>query len=746
MLGELHEGLVVCHRIPGRLRIKIASIRDSKDVSRQLEGRLHQIDGIERAEARFTTGSVILIYDQDRIKASQLIQNVTESLRNLPKNSWDKSEAGCARNLTARNSVPTSPSILYHFLNAIALGGFLIYSVLRSVFFKSPLSQRPFSLTGIVAGLGALPLFLRAWNDIRQERTKGLFPFLAAGCGLAILTGEALTALEIIWVLAIGMLLEEYVTDRARRAIRQILQVSPPKTFVLVKGVEVEAPVNELRRGDTVVVHTGRKIPADGVVLDGEALVDEAHITGRSQPELRRSDDWVYAGTQVQEGFLLVRADKLGEETYLCRIGRMVEQALGSRTEVEKKADLLAVRLTRIGIVATVATFILTRSIARAFSVMLVMACPCATVLAASTAVAAAVANAARQKILIKGGLYLEKISTVDCFCFDKTGTITSDLPEVIEVVPRSPTQDPSKIIAMAADAEAQSDHPAAKALIEEARNRGFVRRGVSTCEMFLGRGVRAISGPDILLVGNREFMGTENIKPSYFKKKAQKHMESGRTVLYVARNGKLQGMVAIANTLRPGTDSALEALHKRRTARFYLISGDTEPIVKKLAMDLGFDNYKAALLPEQKARYIEKLKKHHRGVLMVGDGVNDALAMSTADVGVAMGAGGSEVAIEASDIALVRSDLRDLVTLRLLSDKTLRTIETNFWIATVTNGVGILLGAMGWLTPVMAGVLHIGHTLGIMGNSSRLLKWEAGVLAGHRPDGNHKAPLAGYR
>jgi cation-transporting P-type ATPase C len=222
--------------------------------------------------------------------------------------------------------------------------------------------------------------------------------------------------------------------------------------------------------------------------------------------------------------------------------------------------------------------------------------------------------------------------------------------------------------------------------------------------------------------------METENVNPSYFKTKAKTHMESGHTVLYVARNRKLQGMIAIANALRPGAASALKELHKRPAVRFYLISGDTEPIVRNMALDLGFDGYEAELLPEEKARYVRGLQENHNRVLMLGDGVNDALALSTADVGVAMGAGGSHVAIEASDIALVRSALEDLVILRLLSDKTLRTIEVNFWIATLTNGIGIILGAAGWLPPVMAGVLHIGHTLAIMGNSSRLLKWEANV------------------
>jgi cation-transporting P-type ATPase C len=300
MPAAAQEGLVVCHRVPGRLRIKITSVRNAKDPSIHLENLLKQIDGVKQAEARSSTGSIILFYDKDRINASQIMQQIAETLKKRPKDFSDDDGGACVRDLAANSKFPPSSPILYYLLNAVVLGGFLVYSVLRSVLIKSPLSQRPFSITGIVASVGALPLLFRAWDDLRQKRTKGLFPFLAAGCGLAILAGEALTALEIIWVLAVGMLLEEYVTDRARRAIRQILQVRPQKTFVLIKGVEVEIPVNELVQGDTVVVRTGQKIPTDGIVLKGEALVDEAHITGRSLPELRRSDDWVYAGTRVQ--------------------------------------------------------------------------------------------------------------------------------------------------------------------------------------------------------------------------------------------------------------------------------------------------------------------------------------------------------------------------------------------------------------------------------------------------------------
>jgi cation-transporting P-type ATPase C len=553
----------------------------------------------------------------------------------------------------------------------------------------------------------------------------GLFPFLTVACGLAIALGEALTALEIIWVLAIGMLLEEYVAERARRGIRDILQVDAENAFVLSEAGEVETPVSDLRVGDRIVVRAGQKIPVDGAVLDGEALVDESHITGRSEPEIRRPNDWVYAGTRVEQGSLTLRADKIGEQTYLSRMIHLVEESLAEPAAIEKKADVLAVRLMRLGTVATVATFLLTRNLSRCFSVMLVMACPCATVLAASTAVAAAIANGARRRILIKGGSYLEVIQEIDCFCFDKTGTLTSGSPRVIEVIPRSSRQNPTRIIEMAAVAESKSEHPLARALVEEARNRGVSFAEDPECETFLGRGVRARLGKDIVLVGNEALMMSEGVDAKYFKGKARKGMEEGRTVLYVARNGKAQGIVTLADRIRPGAGGVIEWLRADGVKRFSLLSGDAEPIVRIVHQELGFDNFQAGLLPEEKARTIANLVADGKRVLMVGDGVNDALALSEATLGIAMGAGGSEAAIESADIALAASDLEDLVILRLLCRRALLTVEQNFWLASSTNIAGILLGAMGWLSPILAGVLHVGHTLGIMLNSSRLIGWK---------------------
>jgi cation-transporting P-type ATPase C len=277
----------------------------------------------------------------------------------------------------------------------------------------------------------------------------------------------------------------------------------------------------------------------------------------------------------------------------------------------------------------------------------------------------------------------------------------------------------------MAAAAEARGVHPLAKALAEEAKSRGVTPTQDATTEVFLGLGVRATWDSDTVLVGNRAFMESEGVDVTYFKGRAHRCMESGQTVLYVARNGRLQGMIAVANAVRHGVEDVLRDLRKEGVSRMYLISGDVRPIVEAISESLGFDGYEAPLLPQDKAEYIDSLEASGRRVVMVGDGVNDALALSKASVGIAMGAGGAEAAVEAADIALARSELGDLMILRLLSHRTLRTIDQNFWMANLTNILGILLGASGWFSPVMAGTLHVAHTLGIMLNSSRLLWWE---------------------
>lgn len=723
----------LCHAVPGRFRLKIPELRQSARLRKALKKGLEYNQGVLSVETRPVTGSVIICYEADRIAAADLIHELRSCLKDLS-----------GRNLSLEEKIPDSPPVdgrdtrtsglmTYYLVNGIVLTSFMAYALIRRIFFRSPLPQGLLSLTGFVAMLGAIPLLRRTFRDLRRKRRVTLFPFLTAAAFGAVMAGEALVALEVLWVLAIGMLLEEYVSERTKRSIRELLEVAPEKAILLRGEAEIDTTTTDIRINDMVVVRTGMKIPVDGTVMKGEALVDTSHLTGRSQPELCEAKSSVFAGTRICQGTLFLRVDKLGEDTFLARIRHFVEHSLSQPTEIEKRADILAARLTKLGLLATCLTFLLTRNLSRSFSVMLVMACPCATVLAASTAVAAAIANAARRQVLIKGGIYLEQVPSIDIICFDKTGTLTTEAPHVTVVTPRAPRQDPDRILQMGAGAETSATHPMAKALVQEAHRRRLELQLPDHSEVFLGRGVQAVYNEDIILVGNREFLSSKGIRVNYFQRKADALMAAGQTVLYVARNSRLQGIIAVDNTPRPGLPSVLHQLRRRGVAELYIISGDSEPIVHAMARDYGFDHYRGNLLPHEKAALVEKLEAEGNRVMMVGDGVNDALVLSRASVGVALGAGASEVAIAAADIALLKSDLGDLVFLHCLSEKTLRIVEQNFWIATLTNLLGIILAAGGWMPPLITGTLHVGHSLGILVNSGRILRWKpaSGSLIG---------------
>ena len=726
------NAFVVCHAIPGRLRVKVKANSLSEERASALSYWLTHQSEIDHAEVRPVTGSVILVYDTQKANSETLqalllrgLNGGQSALAPFPVQAKTACGLECPVCQPIKTAKPDK-SLLGRVIEVVALTAFVAYTLIRSIIFRSPVSEGVFSLAAVVATVGGVPLFRHALDDMHKGKSLSLFPFLASTFVLAIIMGEALTALEVIWILRVGMLLEDYVAERSRRAIAEILQVAAKDTYMLVDGVEVQIPVDQVQIGDTVAVHTGEKIPVDGVVLKGEALVDEAHITGRAEPEVRKPKDQVFAGTIVQQGVIFVRAEKVGDETYLCRILHLVEDSLTNRAPVEKQADVLAVRLFRLGVVATLGTLLLTADPLRAFTVMLVMACPCATVLAASTAVTAALANAARNHILIKGGVYLEMVGKADCFCFDKTGTLTTEVPEVVEVVLRSPKQSPEDILSLAATAEMHNEHPLARAVVEAAQGYGITPEPHATCEFVLGRGVRCSMNGDKILVGNARFMEKEGVNVTYFKGRAGGFAETGQTILYVAKNAKLQGMIVVANSVRPGAKGVVDWLRQDGISTMSLVTGDTEPVAEAVAQAFGFDDYRADLLPEEKANYVETLQTNGRRGVMVGDGVNDSLALSRAGVGIAMGAGGAEVAIESADIALVDSDLERLVTLRQLSHQTLQTIEQNYYLAVSTNIIGVLLGAAGLMAPVMAGALHIVHTLGILVNSSCLMRWEA--------------------
>jgi len=438
LMGESeHNSLCILHHaVPGRMRFKsVQGIPESSVPG--IHHRIAQMSGVSKVRVRITTGSIIVWYFPRNTREQDLVEHIKVIVQAVLNGEPGEEGMGSVQNRgqpVQRDEQRGTRRLIIHGLTAAGLTLLLIYSFWRRVVRRRPLSENVFGLTGILTIAGSLPLFVRAWREWRAGRRMGLFPFLGISTLIAMGSGSVSTALDIIWTLSLGMFLEELAMEKARRDVRAMVDTGPRTGRVLSEQRPIETPVIQMQVGDIVVVHQEWIIPVDGVVVHGQALVNESKITGHEYPGLRKSGDWVYSGTTVLEGSLHVEAARPGRETYLNKVLDLVEQALESRSEVERKADVLAVRMVKMGTAATLGTMLVTRNMNTIISVLLVMSCPCATILAASTALSASLAAAARHNMLIKSGTALETMQAVDCVCFDKTGTLTRKQPELIDV------------------------------------------------------------------------------------------------------------------------------------------------------------------------------------------------------------------------------------------------------------------------------------------------------------------------
>lgn len=709
------------------------SLRHQAALAQRIQAGLKGLEGIIWARANHTCASVAVSYASDTISNTDILSRIKSMLPPAPI-----AQAPAVACATCQQSSSQTESVNQLRGAGLRFGGLtavMAGALFRKYILKAAVGQALLSPLGLIAVAATYPLVKKSLRDLREKRF-GLDGFLAGSIVAAVSMGEALTALEILWIDSGADLLTTWINQRSRRAISDILQVSSKNTFISVDGQEVEVPVEEVKPGDLVVLHTGEKVSVDGVVESGRALLDESPINGRSEFALRTEGDTVLAGTLVRDGVIFVRAQKVGDQTYLSRVMHMVEDALENQAPIQGVADQLAMRLLKLGGALTLGTLLVTASFWRAFTVLLVMACPCATVLSASAPISAALNAAARRRILVKGGRYLEEAGKADIVCFDKTGTLTTSNPALKRLINLSDLPD-ERLLQLAYTAEMHNFHPLALAIKQEAVNQGLEPASHVVCQYQLGEGVSARMNGKSIYVGNRRFMKRHLVDLRKANGIADSLETDGLTVAYLAVQDKLLGVLGFANQTRPEALPLVRHLAQDGVQRLVMITGEEGCAAGSLAAELGMHDCHYSVMPEVKASIVNELKTPGHRVLMVGDGINDALALAQADVGIAMGAGGSEVAIEAADIALVTDDLNGVAYLRSLSQSTMRVVQQNFWIATGSNLVGMALGALGLLSPVAAGLLHIVHTLGILGNSSRLLSYQPPPLkAGEQATG----------
>ena len=588
----------------------------------------------------------------------------------------------------------------------------------------------------VVIGLLALSTIAGGWfvvpRGLRAAMNRALdmnFLMSVAATGAWII-GEQTEAAATLFLFAIAELLETYSMDRARNAIKTLMDLSPAGATVIRDGQEMRVPAAEIDVGETVLIRPGEKIPVDGDVTSGRSSVNQAPITGESMPVDKEPGAGVFAGSLNGQGALQVRSTKPARDTTLARIIHAVEEAQASRAPTQTFVD----RFARIYTPAVVGVAILIAVlpplaglgewntwIYRALA-MLVVACPCALVISTPVSIVSGLAGAARAGILIKGGAHLENAGAVTTVCFDKTGTLTTGRPAVSEVIPLGNRME-ADVIRLAMGVERYSEHPLAHAILEFGRVLGQLSPSSTEFEALIGRGARATIDGEIIYVGNERLARELGVAATTAIAELQRLERAGNTAVLVMTRREPIGVLGIADQVRLEARSALASLRDTGVPRIVMLTGDNEGTARAVAADLGIDTYHAELLPDDKVEIVRQLESDGERVAFVGDGVNDAPALAAATVGVAMGAAGTDVALETADIALMGDDLTKLTLAMRLSRRTLQVIRQNVWFSIGIKAVFLVLAVGGWATLWMAVVADMGASLVVVANGLRVLR-----------------------
>lgn len=564
----------------------------------------------------------------------------------------------------------------------------------------------PAWLTVVISGIPLL--YLALWRVVYNPGISKISSALLIVIAMfgAIGIGDLFAAGEVVFIMAFGALLEEMTTNRAKKGLKNLISLAPVQGRKLENGKELMIPAEKISRDDILRVLPGETIPVDGIIIEGETSVDQSIMTGESLPVDKGVKDEVFCGTLNRFGAIDIKATNVGQDSSLQKLIRMVQEAENKQAPMQRIADKFASWLVPVALMIAIVTGFATGNIVRAVTVLVVF-CPCALVLATPTAIMAAIGQATKHGVIIKSGEALEKMGKVDTITFDKTGTLTYGKLQVSDVISFNDKQDNEYILLMAASAEAKSEHPLGKAIVNDVISKKMNIIPSSAFKMTTGKGIEAVVADKKMLCGNEKFLRENGIEinKSVSDTIAKLHME-GKAAILVAQEGKCIGIIALSDVIRPEAKAVVEKLSKLGT-KSVLLTGDNKRTAEYFASKAGISEVYAELLPDKKVETIQHLQSAAGKVCMIGDGVNDAPALKVAEVGVAMGNMGSDIAVDAADIALMSDDISKVPYLKRLSNATVKTIKLSITMSMLINFVAILLSVTGILNPTTGALVH---------------------------------------
>ncbi|BBZ73832.1 manganese-exporting P-type ATPase CtpC [Mycobacterium paraseoulense] len=697
----------------GRMRVSVEWVRCNSRRAVAVEEAVATCDGVRVVHAYPRTGSVVVWYSPRRCDRSAVLAAIG-------------SAAHVAAELIPARA-PHSSEIRNTDVLRMVVGGaaLALLGVRRYVFARPPLlgpNGRALA-TGVTVFTG-YPFLRGALRSLRSGRA-GTDALVSAATVASLVLRENVVALTVLWLLNIGEYLQDLTLRRTRRAISELLRGSQDTAWIrLTDGTEVQVPIDGVQIGDEVVIHDHVAIPVDGEVVDGEAIVNQSAITGENLPVSVVVGAHVHAGSVVVRGRLVVRAQAVGNQTAIGRIISRVEEAQHDRAPIQTVGENFSRRFVPTSFVVSALTLAVTGDVRRAMT-MLLIACPCAVGLSTPTAISAAIGNGARRGILIKGGSHLEQAGRVDAIVFDKTGTLTVGRPVVTNIIALHKDWEPEQVLAYAASSEIHSRHPLAEAVIRSTEERHITIPPHEECEVLVGLGMRTWADGRTLLLGSPGLLRAEKVRVS---KKASEWVgrlrRQAETPLLLAVDGKLVGLISLRDEVRPEAVEVLKELRDNGIRRIVMLTGDHPDIAEVVAEELGIDEWRAEVMPEDKLEVVRGLQNDGYVVGMVGDGINDAPALAAADIGIAMGLAGTDVAVETADVALANDDLHRLLDVRDLGARAVDVIRENYGMSIAVNAAGLIIGAGGALSPVLAAILHNASSVAVVANSSRLIRY----------------------
>ena len=712
----------ILHEIRGRIRIKSRALKylgiHKEDITKQLM----QVHYIQSVEISSITGTILVYFDNFSLTGENLISLLQNTLNTYLVDIYKNEKKQISNKyVIERRLQEESPQEIIKNIGAAVLLLLLPNPKTKLTGIRRLFNYKTLSTVSL-----ALPVLKNGIYSLIQNKRPNADTLSSTAIVSSIILGSERTALTIMILEKFAELLTVYTMKKTRGVIKDMLSVGENYVWKQSddENTAKKVPIEEISKGDLILVQTGEKISVDGTIEKGEAIIDQSAITGEYMPVTKKTGEEVFAGTLLKSGNITVKAEKVGDDRTASRIIKLVEDAAFNKADIQSYADTFSAQLIPLNFLLAGIVYVSTKNLQKALS-MLVIDYSCGIRLSTATAFSASINTAAKNGILIKGSNYLEELSKSDTVIFDKTGTITEGKPKIQTLKTFGKNMKDNRMLALAAAAEETSSHPLASAILNEIKNRGLKIPKHKESVIKVARGIETFVNKDIIRVGSLKYMEENDISLEVASDIVKGMQNRGEIVIYVAKNNDLIGVIGVSDPPRENIKKAMNRLRNQGIDDIVLLTGDLRQQAETIASRMSMDRYESELMPEDKAKDILKFRSIGSKVIMIGDGINDAPALSYANVGIALGSSRTDIAMEAADVTITSDDPLLIPGVIGLAKNTVKIIKQNFAMAIGINSFALVLGATGLLPAIYSSILHNSITILVVGNSLRLLKYD---------------------